>query len=187
MSEIENTEGIEIPEGALMYVGAKKVIDPNKKVIKEEDGLHKQWYEEADKCTIEELGTFVKKLVTDYEHDYGSIIHAIAAAVGATITAMNNSDQGGITGFQAGCLMWEILQKQFHIEWPSALLRYEKMLFPQYENRFTSITPEVWQWMREQAAERLKNEPDAAASVKHHWTKITQGIVPFGYKIKDDA
>lgn len=161
-----------------------KVIDPNRAIIKEEDGLHKQWFAEADKVTIETLGDFVKKLANDYEHDYGTIVHAMAAAVGATMSAMNNSDQGGITGFQAGCLMWEILEKEFHVEFPSRLVRFEHMLFPQYEYEFKSIPYDIWVWLRERAGQLLETAPDLHESVKKHMKTIADGQVPFGYRIQ---
>lgn len=184
----ENTiQPPEVHPAELTLEAVTKVIDPNKKIITEEDGLHKQWFEEASKVTIDTLGDFVKRLIVDYEHDYGTIVHAIAAAVGATITAINESDQGGITGFQASCLMWEILQKEFHIEWPSRLVKYENMLFPIYEEQFNAIPYSIWVWLRERAKFLLENEDGLADQVKRHMKSIADGIVPFGYKVvKDD-
>jgi hypothetical protein len=161
-------------------------IDTNKKIITEESGEHKKWFEEAAKVTTDSLGDFVKHLVNDYHHDFGTIVHAIAAGVGATISAMNNSEEGGLTGFQASCLMWEILQKEFQIEWPVRLIKYENMLFPVYEKQFNSIPYEIWVWLRERAKYLIENEDGLADSVKQHMKSISDGVVPFGYKVVND-
>lgn len=179
----EVKESLQFDPAGLTSTTAPKPKDPNRKTIKEEDGIHKEWFEQAAKVTIETLGDFVKKLANDYEHDYGTIVHAMAAAVGATMSALNNSDQGGITGFQAGCLMWEILEKEFHVEFPSRLVRFEHMLFPQYEYEFKAIPYDIWVWLRERASQLLETAPDLHESVKQHMRTIADGKVPFGYRI----
>ena len=155
----------------------------SKIAITEEDSIHKEWYQEAEKIRIDTLDGFVKKLVNEYEHDYGTIVHAMTAAVGATISAMNHSEQGGITGFQASALMWQILEKEFHVEHPSKLVRYENMLFPCFEEQFTAIPPDVWVWLRERAKFLLDDKPLLDESVKRHLKTVVEGVVPFGYKI----
>lgn len=158
-------------------------LNPDRKVIKEEDGIQKEWFEEAAKITLDTLGDFVKKLANDYEHDYGTIVHAMTAAVGATLSALNNSPQGGITGFQAGCLMWEILEKEFHIAYPSKLIKYENMLFPAYEYQFNAIPYDIWVWLRERASQLLETAPDLSQQVKTHLKSVADGKVPFGYRV----
>ena len=162
---------------------SENIVKIEKKIIKEEDGLQVEWFAEADKMIIDKLGDFVKKLANNYEHDYGTIVHAMAAAVGATITAMNQSDQGGITGFQASCLMWEILEKEFHIQYPSKLIRYENMLFPFYEDQFNAIPYEIWVWLRDRAKQILEGKHELEQSVVRHMQKIVDGHIPYGYKI----
>lgn len=152
--------------------------------ITEESGVHKEWLPEAKKQTLETLPVFLNKLMGDYEHDYGTIVHAIAAGMQATFSAMNNHSQGGITGFQAGCLMWEVLQNSFHIEAPARLLDYKDMLYPQHESRFTQISQETWKQVQEMASENLKNTEHAAPSVVAHWESIASGVVPFGLKLE---
>ncbi len=151
--------------------------------VTEESKIHEEWFKEASNITIDTLGDFVKKLTNDYEHDYGTIVHAMAAAVGATITAMNNAEQGGITGFQASCLMWEILGKEFQIGWPVKLVRYKNMLYPQYEDHFNAIPYDIWVWLREQAATFIQNDFELAPEVKRHMKSISEGHVPFGLRI----
>jgi hypothetical protein len=79
--------------------------------------------------------------------------------------------------------MWEILEKQFNIEFPSRLVRFENMLFPQYENEFKSIPYATWVWLRERASHLLETKPNMADSVKRHMKTIADGQVPFGYRI----
>lgn len=73
--------------------------------ITEELGLHKEWYEEAKKQTLNTLPAFVSNLVENYSHDYGTICHAITAAALGAANAVEESPEGGITGFQANCIM----------------------------------------------------------------------------------
>jgi hypothetical protein len=78
--------------------------------ITEDMHIHEQWYEEAKKQTLTTLPEFCRSLSEDYHHDYGTICHAITAAGIATMWAMNHTEQGGITGFQASCIMWEFIK-----------------------------------------------------------------------------
>lgn len=75
------------------------------KTITEEDKVHENWYKEAKDMDMQKLPQFVNGLLEDYEHDYGTICHALSAAAVATMWAMNRDErQGGITGFQASCI-----------------------------------------------------------------------------------
>ena len=59
--------------------------------------------------TPQQLADFVTWLDT-HRQDYGTICHAMAAAAIAGASCMDhmpNAD-GGITGFQAGAVMWEL-------------------------------------------------------------------------------
>jgi hypothetical protein len=84
------------------------------KAITEESSkeLIESWFVEAKKCAnVGELKDFVGRLITDYSHDYGTIIHAMTAAAIASIQTLQASPQGGITGFQASCLFWEFTKR----------------------------------------------------------------------------
>lgn len=87
-----------------------------KQHITESMEVHKEWYAQANEQTIETLPSFINHLMNDYSHDYGTICHAITAGGLATMSAMNNSDQGGITGFQAGEIMWKFIRNWNHAE-----------------------------------------------------------------------
>ena len=81
------------------------------KQIKEEDKVQEEWYTESRHMTVENLPKFFQKLTEQYGHDYGTICHAMAAGALATMRAMDKTPQGGITGFQAGAIMWEFIKR----------------------------------------------------------------------------
>lgn len=155
--------------------------------ITEKDGVHKQWSEEAKSVTLKTLPRFLAHLTEDYQHDYGTIVHAMAAGIQATLTAMNNSPQGGITGFQAGCLMWEVIEQCFHETGPMRLVKYDNLLYPQYEHAFTAISKETWDYVRQKAEENLGADiTHVAPRVVEHWRSIARGAVPFGLRVEDE-
>lgn len=162
---------------------------PEKKDITEEMKVHEQWFTEAREMTMDELPAFLNRLMDDYGHDYGTVIHALTAGAVATCWAMNKHEQGGITGFQAGCLMWEFIRR-WNKESNKCGLRlvdYDDFLYPQYEDRFnTTISPETWEAIQKEAQGKLDENSSANMAVIEHWESIVAGIVPFGYSIKPD-
>lgn len=158
--------------------------------ITEEMGVHKQWYEEARNMTPENLNTFITKLVKDYNHDYGTICHAMAAGAIATMYAMDKTPQGGITGFQASCIMWEFIKQWMYKnnKCGMKLLNYDNMLFPQYHDNFDkTISKQTWESLQKQAKMNLDDtDENVHVSVKAHWEDIVAGVVPFGYTVRKD-
>lgn len=82
-----------------------------KKIITEEMKLHDEWYKRAKSMKPDEFPEFFREMTEDYVHDYGTVCHAMAAVGLAAMFAFNNSNgaSGGITGFQAGFVMWNII------------------------------------------------------------------------------
>jgi len=151
-----------------------------KQPITEEQGIHKEWYEV--KPTLEELPKFLQHLVYDYQHDYGTICHAIAAGALATIHAMSRAGSGGITLFQAGLIMWVIIRKLSLFKGPLKIIDYDEMLYPQHEEDFDkTIKPHVWEYLQTEAKKKLEQYPDSAC--RTHWESIINGIAPFGYRV----
>lgn len=151
--------------------------------ITEEMGVHKQWYEEAHDMTADRLPEFIRKLTEDYQHDYGTICHAVAAAAVAGAWSVERSPCGGITGFQAGAIMWEFMRHWNHVKGPARLLDYNDLLYPQYENKFRTISDETWQHIKDQARKNLDENGEAHPAVVAHWQSIMSGEVPFGLAI----
>ncbi len=146
--------------------------------------LRTQWFAAAKEQTLESLPEFLQKL-TASEHDYNTICYAVAAGAVAAAWAMDRTPNGGITGFQAGAIMWEFIQEWSHISPPAWILKAEDMLYPQNEYKFTTISAQLWAWIQEQANQRKQQDtgfephPDVIA----HWKAIQSGAVPFGFKI----
>ena len=150
--------------------------------------LIESWLKEAEAqdMTLEKLPEFLKKLLEEYGHDYGTIVHAMAAGMTATMWAMNRHPSGGITGFQAGAVTWRVIEAlQTFDEGPKKMLCFHKMLFPQYKDKFQkTIPPEVWEYLQENAREKL-DKGEGAHAVRAHWRSIVGGVVPFGYKVEE--
>lgn len=137
----------------------------NQEVITEEMKLHEEWFDEARKQTVDTLTEFVRHLAEDYKHDYGTICHAIGAAGLAAMYAVENSPQGGITGFQAGFCMWDIIRNWSYKNNKCGLriFDYDKLLYPQYVDDFCVISKNVLENLQKEAKHRideLKKEHD---------------------------
>jgi hypothetical protein len=154
-------------------------------IISEEQNFQREWYEEAKLMTLKKLPLFLKELTQNYKYDYGTICHAIIAGALATAHAINHSEQGGITGYQASSVMWGFMRNWMGERGPQRLLTFNKMLYPQYDKEFQkTITTETWKYLQEQAREKL-SEGGACRKVIEHWESIVAGNVPFGYTVCD--
>ena len=80
-----------------------------RRVITEEDNVHEEWYEAAENMTLSELPEFLRHITEDYEHSYVTSVHAIAAGIMAITWATINDEQGGISGLQAGTMLWKFI------------------------------------------------------------------------------
>lgn len=162
------------------------------KKISEEQHLEKIWFKEAEEQTIETLPQFINHIMNDYDHDYGTICHAIAACSLAAAWAANKHGQGDITGFQASFVMWDFIKEWIYSGNQSGLriVDYDDMLYPQYENKFDKvISKETFGSIQKAAQERLdkvKQGREAHPDVIKHWESIVAGNVPFEYRIKED-
>lgn len=136
-----------------------------KKEITEEMGLQKEWYERAKSMRPEDFPEFFREMTEDYIHDYGTVCHAMAAIGLAAMFAFNNSEgaRGGITGFQASCVMWQVIR---HMNYENnkcglRLLDMDNLLYPQYEYKFHSIGSDTWKAVQKEA-ENMISESRAA-------------------------
>ena len=160
---------------------------PGKMVITEDLHLEKEWHEEAKKQTLRTLPKFIKHLMGDYVHSYGTIVKAMACAAYATIHVCNNISSGGISGLQASYLVWQIIHEMgmFKSESGSRILTFDDMLYPQNSNRFTCIDKDTWDKLQELAKSKLEEDGNIHPDVKKHLQSIVNGIVPFGWKVVD--
>lgn len=166
-----------------------EIIELHEETAKE---IMDKWYADAKTQTFETLPEFIRHVMNDYIHDYGTIVHAIGACCVATAWACNEMPgaQGGITGFQASCVMWDFIR---HWMYPGnkcgmRLIDYDDMLFPQYEYKFQkTISKETFENLQKEAAERIKKAEESDTTfrphpdVLAHWKSIANGRAPFGY------
>lgn len=165
-------------------------------VVTEEMHPEKEWFAEASKQTVETLPAFINHLMGDYDHDYGTVVHAISACAIAAAWAADNTPDGGITGFQASFIMWDFIR---HWSKPDnkcglRLVDYDRFLYPQYEYRFEkTLAEDTWTAIQKEA-QRLLDEASEGYPYGHpvhpdviaHWKSIVDGNVPFGYSVVDD-
>lgn len=153
-----------------------------------ENERYKKWYEDAKEQTLETLPAFMKKIL-DEPQTYDSIVEAIAACAVGAAWAAAHSPNGGITGFQGSWVMWRFIQYWMRIEEsePLKLVRYNEMLYPQYNYKFAkTISRDTWDWLQEKADKYLNENGYAHPDVVAHWKSIVNGVVPFGYTVKED-
>lgn len=137
--------------------------------------------------TFEDLTAFLKDVEENYGNGYGDAPRAIAQA--ALAVAWHLADVYGITGFQAGCVMWD-----FICDWNYSsnkcglkIVDYDDMLYPQCGYKFEkTIRADVWRDIQEEAKKRLADSDYAHPNVKAHWERIVAGEIPFGYTVSDD-
>jgi hypothetical protein len=121
-------------------------------------GLKKEWLSRAKDMTIEKLPEFLRELTEDYSHDYGTICHAVSIAAQAAAWSVNHSKQGGITGFQAGAIMWEFIREWMYSSNKTGLkiIDYDEFLFPQYQYEYEkTISSSTWKAIQQLAIDNM--------------------------------
>ena len=166
-----------------------------KETVTEEMHPEKEWFAEARQMTEEGFPNFFERIVHGYNHDYGTACHAVAACALAAASAACSHEGIGLTGFQAGFVMWDFIKNWTKISniCGLKLIDYDNMLYPQYEEKMDkTIHADNWKAIQEQARKYLNESSDddipweAAPEVAKHWKSIVDGHVPFGYKVVDD-
>lgn len=116
--------------------------------------------------------------------DYGGIVIACMAGMIGAFHVVNRSDAGGITGFQAGYIMWECIRR-FGMFGDDAILRivdYRDLMFPQCDYNFTTIPSSS----RDKLVAAAKSydtkncHPDVANRIK----SIAEGNLPCGLEVE---
>ena len=140
--------------------------------------------------TFEDLAEFLKYVEENCNCGYGEAPRAMAQA--SLAVAWYLADKFGITGFQAGCVMWDFICDWMYRSNKAGLkiVDYDNMLYPQYEYKFEkTITPSIWESIQKTARERLEEDGAhgyrAHPDVRAHWRSIADGNLPFGYSVKD--
>ena len=135
--------------------------------------------------TFDDLIFFLQNVKENCNTGYGEAPRAIAQA--ALATAWYLSSEFGITGFQAGCVMWDFIRDWSFRDTKCGLkiVSYDDMLYPQYEYHFTdrALPAEVFETMQKEAKMLLADYDYASPTVQEHWQSIVDGHVPFGYEL----
>lgn len=147
-----------------------------------------EWFDRAEEIeTPEQLAEFAKELLIDTQHNYGTVCHAIGAV--ALAGAYLGAHIQGITGFQAGFIMWSFI-RQWNFSDNKCGLRiidYDNMLYPQYEDKFNkTITKEKFELIQKEASKLLETRKGVHPDVAKHWQSIVDGNLPFGFTIAKD-
>ena len=139
--------------------------------------------------SFDDLVNFLKEVKDNYNTGYGTSVRSSAQACLAV--AWYFASEFGLTGFQAGCLLWD-----FIVDWRVsnnktglAIIDYDEMLYPQDERKFKTISSYTWEKLQEEAKRKLKADGEdgewAHPRVREHWQSIVDGVVPFGYEVED--
>ena len=162
-----------------------------KNQVTEEMRPQDKWFEKAKQIkTPEELAAFAVELFDKTSHDYGTVCHAVAAV--ALAGAWLGCEKEGITGFQAGFVMWDFIRQWNYTsnECGLRIINYDNMLYPQYEENFEkTISEKQFKQIQEVAAKRIKESETgergygAHPDVLKHWKSIVDGVVPFGFTL----
>lgn len=165
-----------------------------KQKITEEMGLQKIWKEHAEKVRMsDEVKIFIDELQNNYEHDYGTIVHALEAVMIAAYNVLEKSPQGGITGNQAGYLGWTFVRRFItDTKGPQRVVTYEHLLYPHLVNRsFLAISKETMKWVREEAKRKLEQteferyEIQPNPELKAYWEELIAGKIPEGMHLEE--
>lgn len=138
--------------------------------------------------SFEDLTAFLKDVEEHYNCGYGEAPRAMAQA--SLAVAWYLARKFGITGFQAGFVMWDFIRDwEFRCnQCGLKIVDYDNMLYPQYDYKFEkTITPDTWYALQTAAKKNLEDhlENPAHPRVQEHWQSIVDGKVPFGYTVKE--
>ena len=161
----------------------KLQIEGNKmSKIEDRDNMYKL----AKQQTPETIGMFINDVMSMDDIDYGNVIDCIAACAIAGAAAADNHKNGGITGFQAGYVMWQFIRNYMyeHNKCGLRMIDWDNMLYHQDESSFDKVIPQnVFERLQNQAKEEIQIKW-LSEKQKQHLQNIIDGIPPFGYSIK---
>ena len=137
--------------------------------------------------SFEDLVSFLEYVKDNCNTGYGTAPRSMAQA--SLAVAWYLADVFGITGFQAGFVMWDFIRdwNYSHNECGMKIVNYDDMLYPQHDDKFDkTISSNTWSALQTQAKKNLEETTYAHPAVLAHWQSIVDGVVPFGYTVKDD-
>ena len=104
-------------------------------------------------------------------HDYGTCVYAVSIAAYSAECYMHS--KLGTTGFQAGCVDFDVLRRSRGIKGPFILLKLEDHLYPQYDlhAKLDEMIDTNIEWLQQEAKRKLvqigdKGHPEVLARLK---------------------
>lgn len=143
--------------------------------------------ERKDIKSFDDLVDFLQRVKDNCNTGYGTAPRAIAQA--ALAVAWYLASDFGITGFQAGFVMWEFIRdwQYSNNECGMKIVNYDDMLYPQCDYKFDKvISKDTFEALQKKAKKNLEECDYAHPNVINHWKSIASGNVPFGYAVKDN-
>lgn len=135
----------------------------------------------------DDLRDLIEEVKNNFNYDYSVAPRAAGAACVAVAKYL--AREMGLTVFQANFLTWGFI---FGFQCPNnktglKIIDFDDMLYPQYEHKFDkSISRETWETIQETAKQYYQERNNITSpQVKAHWESIINGVVPFGYTIKE--
>lgn len=123
-----------------------------------EKDFREKYYPLAKEQTLETLPQFLAEITKEH-FDYGSICCAVAAAAIAAAWSVDRCPSGGITGFQAGAVMWEFIRQWNCSENKTGmrLINYDNMLYEQDADHFEkTISKSTFEALQKEAAKLIE-------------------------------
>lgn len=143
--------------------------------------------ERKDIKSFDDLVAFLQRVKDNCNTGYGTAPRSIAQA--ALAVAWYLASDFGITGFQAGFVMWDFIRdwRYSDNECGMKIVNYDDMLYPQSDYKFDkTISKDTFDALQKKARKNLEESEYAHPNVINHWKSIVEGNVPFGYVVKED-
>ena len=151
--------------------------------------LREAWIKRAKELrTIEEFGRFLEAMIA-FEHSYNTAVYAAAALMIGVLRVFDRSPQGGLSGFQAGAVFWELAPHLLSVgKCGLKLVDWELLLYPQYAKHFEkTINNKAWGAVKKRAKEILKTSRSSMhEDVRKHMESIVEGELPFGFTVEKE-
>lgn len=146
-----------------------------------------KYYGNLDRHAIKDLPKFIEKMMSE-SLEYGSVCCAVAASAIATAWAANKHKHGGISGFQAGAVMWEFIQQWSYRNNKTGLkiVDHDNMLYAQYEDNFQkTISKSVFKALQKEAGNLLIKDNEAASKYVLDMAEYEKDLAAFVEKYPD--
>lgn len=143
------------------------------------------WIEEAKGKKTEDLFLFIDKLINQYSHDQHSVVMACVSSCLAVVSSFHRSEEGPFNTSQNHAVLEQFIRNFLVESGPMKITNWLAMLNSEAKHAFTTIPADVFALMRASANDFLAGDMEGVSEEqKKHLEQISNGVVPFGYKIE---